>query len=402
MNFNQSFYKNNRKALRSLVGEDGLIVISANGRVQSSLDGTLPFRQDSNFWYLAGVDVPSCTLVMSGEEEYLILPPTNQTVSLFEGFIDKDSLKETSGISEVLAYDEGWKRLSPDLLSSKKVGILKPAKNYIETLNVFTNPARQFLMEKISRINRDLKFDDISVKLATLRAIKSPEEIQTIQKAIDYTIELFIMLRKNLGMYKNEKEAFTEAQHFAVKNGLDFGYDPIIASGKNALILHYSDNNAKLANTTLFDIGLRYQHYTADITRTMVNKPTKRFLQVYRAVENIYDFCASELRPGVSVVEYEKKVEGFVCEELIKLGLIKSASKEDIRKYYPHATSHFLGLDVHDVGDYKGRLRPGMVLTVEPGLYIADEGIGIRLEDNFLITKEANQNLSVRLPRRLF
>jgi len=153
----------------------------------------------------------------------------------------------------------------------------------------------------------------------------------------------------------------------------------------------------------LMDVGAQYQYYAADLTRTvaLASQPSKRQQQVYNAVAEAQDYAYSLLKPGVSLHEYEGQMEEFTGEKLRELGLIKTIKHESVRKYFPHSTSHFLGLDVHDSGDYDLPLEPGVVMTVEPGIYIPEEVIGVRIEDNILITADGNQNLSSRLPREL-
>ncbi len=178
-----------------------------------------------------------------------------------------------------------------------------------------------------------------------------------------------------------------------------------MANGQRAVTLHNVENNGSLdgAETTVLDVGAEVCHYAADITRTvMAKKPSQRQQAVYDAVLDVQEFALGMLKPGTVLKEYEQKVEHYMGEKLTALGLIDDTSHEAVRKYYPHATSHFLGLDVHDVGDYTLPLEPGMVLTCEPGIYIPEEGIGVRIEDDILITENGHKVLSAGLPSRLY
>ena len=184
---------------------------------------------------------------------------------------------------------------------------------------------------------------------------------------------------------------------------MTYSYDPIIASGRNANTLHYTKNNSLIHKNRflLIDMGVRYQKYNADITRTVVEKPSKRQIKIYDAVIAIQEYAFKNLRPGISLIDYEKLMQKFIGEKLRELGLIQSISSETVREFFPHAMSHFVGVDVHDVGDREKELMPGMILTVEPGIYIRDEELGIRLEDMILITDKGNKILSSKIDKKI-
>ncbi|MFT7615928.1 MAG: Xaa-Pro aminopeptidase [Candidatus Woesearchaeota archaeon] len=189
------------------------------------------------------------------------------------------------------------------------------------------------------------------------------------------------------------------AQSFFSQNAT-FAYQPICASGKNACVLHYITNDSVIdqQKPILLDVGAEVCGYDADITRT-INITTKRQEAIYTAVLAVQEFAISLLKPGVYLKEYEQKVREFMGRQLITLKLIKKATPKAIAELYPHGTGHFLGLDTHDVGDYKKPLAAGMVITVEPGIYSKKEGIGIRIEDNILITKTGCKVLSAMIPK---
>ena len=174
-----------------------------------------------------------------------------------------------------------------------------------------------------------------------------------------------------------------------------------MASDLNATTIHYTDNNEPLKNKNfiLIDGGAEVENYVADISRTyFIKTPTKRQKAVYTAVKEVQEYAINLLGPGVILKNYEKLVEAYMGEKLRELGLIKTISSENVRKFFPHGTTHFLGLDAHDSGDYERPLEPGMVLTVEPGIYIPKEKIGIRIEDDFLVTEDGLKNLSQKVP----
>jgi Xaa-Pro aminopeptidase len=182
-------------------------------------------------------------------------------------------------------------------------------------------------------------------------------------------------------------------------------FAPIIAGGPRACTLHYERNDAALSADELLlcDVGAEYSHYAADITRTfsLADAPTRRQETVHAAVLDVHAFAVSLLKPGVMPKAYEQQVREFMGEKLRELGLIKTIERDTVREFYPHATSHFLGLNAHDVGQYDLPLEPGIVLTVEPGIYIHEETIGVRIEDDVLITEDGNRILSDALPRGL-
>jgi Xaa-Pro aminopeptidase len=196
-----------------------------------------------------------------------------------------------------------------------------------------------------------------------------------------------------------------EITSHVLRSGAQDAWKPIVASGVNACTLHSSDNNTKLGVGTLIviDIGVEVSHYCSDISRTFSTDghPGRRAQAVYSAVKEIQNFAIGLQKPGASIKENEKKVEVFLGECLRELNLIKTIDRDTVRQFFPHATSHFLGLDPHDAGDYDRPLEPGMVLTVEPGIYIPKEGLGVRLEDDILITPGGYKNLSAKLPRKL-
>lgn len=395
----KKFFIKNRTELQKSTG-DIPIIITANSPLQRSADAMYPFSQEANFWYLTGINEPNITAVFFRDESFLILPKHDSVRSVFDGEIDISSLSAASGITAVYEYEEGWKTLGRIVCRSKRFASLQPATPYIESLGMFTNPSRARLIEKIKEIKPDIELVDLRQTLARMRSIKSNEEIACIKSAISETIELFAVLEKIWKDAKNENDLFAAMRTFIANRRLDFAYDPIAASGKNALTLHYHANSMPFDRSSglLIDAGLRVNHYNADLTRTVIAKPTKRQRDVYQAVVSVHDYAISLLKPGITIKEYEKSVSAFMGKKLIELGLIQNNESSEVRRFFPHATSHFLGIDVHDVGDYVAPIEAGMVLTVEPGIYIKDEALGIRLENNVLITSGGCENLSAALP----
>ncbi len=396
--FTSEFFEGNRKRLQDSVQSE-LIVVAANGLMQRTGDTTFPFRQDSNFWYLTGINDPDIVLVMHGSREYLIMPSRDPIRELFDGQLDAAAYAKTSGIKEALPLVEGRQRLHGQLKKTRKAATLTPAANYIGFHGFYTNPARARLLRQMKGTCPGLEVEDLRPLLAGMRMRKQAPEIKAIQAAIEITLlTLNDISRTNFLEYKHEYEieaAITAG--FRKRGAAGHAFAPIVASGTHACQIHHVENSGPINKNTqlLFDIGAEVSNYSADVTRTyFVGRPTKRYEAVYEAVSDVYNYARDQLKPGVNVRDYEKLVERFMGRQLQKLGLITRPDRKSIRHYYPHATSHFLGLDTHDAGDYSVPLEPNMVLTVEPGIYIPEEGIGVRIEDDVLITENGNKVLS--------
>lgn len=399
------FFAANRRKLRELFTGTAPIILTANGLLQRNADATFPFRQDSSFWYFTGINEPDVILVLDKAKEYLIVPFREGSRAAFDGNIDEESLRVVSGIETIYGLDEGWKQLGSRLKKAKHFASLAPLPTYIEAHGFYPNPARARLIEAVTAYNPSLELLDLRMHITRLRMVKQPEELQQIQAAIDLTGKtLASLVKKGVEKFAYEYEVEAYITGKFRKSNSHHAYTPIVASGANACTLHYVGNHAKIEpnQLLLLDVGAEISNYAADITRTyIVGKASKRQMQVYEAVLAVQNFALELLKPGVVIKEYESKVEQFMGEKLRELGLIKKVEHDDVRKYYPHATSHFLGLDVHDVGEYDQPLPAGVVLTVEPGVYIPEEGIGIRIEDNVLITENGYEILSAKLPRVL-
>ncbi len=401
--FGPEFFRGNRDKLRSLFKGSAPILITANGQLQRNADTTFPFRQDSNFWYLTGISQPDILLVLDKGKEYLILPERSEVQNIFDGELDTDKFSKSSGIKLIYDHKSGWKQLSARVGRVKHVATLAPIP--LKVQGFYVNPARAVLVKSIKKANPDVELLDLRPHMAKLRTIKQQEEIDALQQAVDITAKTLKEIKVKLPKYSFEYEIEADITQKFRKAGADgHGYSPIIAAGKNACVLHYIENSARLNPKllTLIDVGAEVDGYTADITRTYsLASPTKRQRAVFKAVLEVQEFAISKLKPGTKIVDYEAEVENFMGEKLRELLLIKSINRANVRKYYPHSTSHFLGLDAHDAGDYKKPLEPGMVLTVEPGIYIPEEGIGVRIEDDVLITDKGTKILSSKLPRQL-
>jgi Xaa-Pro aminopeptidase len=399
--FDREFFSGNRKRLRELFVGTAPIVITANGALQRNGDSTYPFRQDSSFWYLTGINDPDVVLVMDRNKEYLIVPEQSQYQEIFDGATNEDRLKAVSGIDTVHAEKEGWKQLGNRLGKAKYAATLSAPVPYVKPYGFYSNPARAALISRMKEHNEAIELLDLRTHITRMRMVKQPGELAAIQAAIDITAKAIKSVRNKTHKHEYEIEAALTST-FRKNGASGHGFTPIVSSGAKTCILHDGNNDGPIeeGDLVLLDIGAEVENYSADISRTYTQgTPTKRQKDVYQAVLAVQEYALSLQKPGATVRENEVKIEHYMGEKLRELGLIKTIDKDSVRKFYPHATSHFLGLDVHDVGDYERELEPGMVLTVEPGIYIPAEKIGVRIEDDIVITADGYEILTQKLPR---
>jgi Xaa-Pro aminopeptidase len=406
--FTADYFIGNRERLRQLFTGTAPIVLTANGLMQKGADEAYAFHQDRSFWYLTGIDDPNVILVMDKGKEYLVVPELETVREMFDGAVNAQELTRKSGIQEVLSEKEGWRLLGSRIRKVKHVATLAAAPKYIDFWGMYTNPARTELIRKLKKLNGDIEMLDLRSHLSRMRMVKQPAELDAIQHAIDITIDTLKEVTRPARMAKYAYEYELEAEitrGFRRRGATGHGFTPIVAGGERACTIHHIDNNGAFSANDLIilDVGVEYEHYNSDIARTvMIGKhQSRRQEAVFTAVLEAQDYAFSLLKPGVLSKDYEKQMEDFVGEKLRELGLIKTIERETVRKFFPHMTSHFLGLDAHDAGDYERPFEPGVVLAVEPGIYIPEEGIGVRIEDDVLITEDGMKVLTSRLPRTL-
>lgn len=405
--FAPDFFSANRDRLRAALGDDTPVIIAGNGQMQRGADEAFKFHQDSGFWYLTGLSAPDLTLVMTANDTYLVVPGRSSVREAFDGAHDIAGYAARSGITTIVDERDGWQRIRSDIAGRASIATLAPAAPFIAHYGIHTLPYRRRLIQRLRRLNAGTQVRDIRTELASLRVIKQPEELQALQRAIDITgaalqaavaPELFSTFHNEY-----ELEAYLDYQ-FRLHGADGNGFPSIVGAGAHSTTLHHVDNAGPIKSDDLIvlDVGAAVEHYSADITRTVSRRPlTGRRAAVWQAVGRVQDYALAQIRPGVMPQDYEHLIEARIGEELRGLGLITTAKRSDIRRYYPHATSHFLGLDTHDVGDYRTAWQAGMVITCEPGIYIPEEGIGVRLEDDILITPTGHTVLSAACPRAL-
>lgn len=406
MHFNADFFTRNRQRLARAVN-GGCIVMCAHAQLQRTGDTTYPFRQESNFWYLTGIQEPGIWLIIDtdSDQEFLVLPKRAVHQDVWDGELNQDQLIKISGISVILSYDEGCQKIRELTRYSNRVHTIVIENNYLENHAMYLNPAKAELCRMLRSVGLELK--DIRPHLSRQRMIKQPVEQQAIQESINLTVSGFKHFIEHSNDYTNE----TEIQHlfdaFFAKHGAEHAYQPIIASGRNAATIHYIKNSAKLErnNFLLLDIGAEKNMYAADITRMyFIGEPTNEQQKYYSILQDVQRYAISLVKPGEYIKDIDQRAARHMCELLKEAKLLsKNTTNEELRDtLYPHALSHFLGLDTHDSGIYTEPLTEGMIITVEPGIYVPEKRLGLRIEDNILVTSIGQKNLSEALPRELF
>jgi Xaa-Pro aminopeptidase len=396
---NSDFFIQNRSALVRAV-QGGVIVASAYSAMQSSGDMAAPFLQEANFLYLTGIREPDWMLIIDGSQSksWLVMPTVDDVHRVFNGGIDAEDARRISGVKTIITADEAMKLLRT-LARTHTVAYTTEQPAHADDYDFVLNPSFKRTKHMLERLFTNVQ--SCQRELTTLRAIKQPVEIEAIKSAISHTAKAFSKVKANMNSYRYEYEIEAEFTYLFRKNGSEgHAYDPIVASGVNACTLHYSVNESKLSSRqlVLMDIGARANGYAADITRTYAKgEPTKRQRDVHQAVERAHYEIIDLIEHGIPVEQYQRNVMRIMERELVGLKLMKAGDEKALRRYFPHAVSHGLGIDVHDSLGAPRTLQTSMVLTVEPGIYIPEEGIGVRIEDDILITESGRKNLSATI-----
>ncbi len=390
----------NREKLLNEINDNSLIVLFAGKARHRSADQAYEFTPNRDFYYLTGINREEFILFMwkyNGKtSQYLFITKPDPDIEKWTGIrMRVDEVKKVSGIENIRFIDT-FQSFFEQTLSQAKFENIYIDTEYHEGVYSYGLNFSKHLNEHYPYL-KPLSANHI---IHDLRTIKEKDEVEYIKKAIEitkYGIEA-IMKNARSGIYEKQLEAYYD---FEIKYHMADcrSFKTIMASGKNATILHYEENNHLLedGNLILFDLGAEYHHYCSDISRTIpVNgKFTPRQKEVYESVLRVNEAIINMIKPGITYKTFLDTAKDMLADECIKLGLI--TEKKDVSNYYYHGVGHFLGLDVHDVGRrefLERKLEPGMVLTVEPGLYIAEEEIGIRIEDDVLVTEDGCENLS--------
>jgi Xaa-Pro aminopeptidase len=409
----QLFVKN-REKFRQYLKPNSLAVLNSNDIMPTSADGHFAFQQHSDIFYLSGIDQEESILVIfpdfvdSSHREILFLRETNEEIAVWEGEkLSKEQAREVSGI-QTIYWLQDFPRVWRELVFQAENIYLNTNEHLRASVEVETRDARflRWCMEK----HPLHKYERLQPILHRIRAVKSEEEIALIRHACKITEQgfrrLLSFVKPNVWEYEIEAELIHE---FVRSRSKGFAYTPIIASGANACVLHYIENNkqCKDGDLLLLDIAAEYANYNSDLTRCIpVNgRFTPRQKAVYNAVLRVHDEAKKLLAVGNNWIDYHKEVGKIMESELIGLGLLKKHEVEKqnpaaplYKKYFPHGTSHHLGLNVHDYGNKYHTFEAGMVFTCEPGIYIREEGLGIRIENDIVIRANGQEDLMATIP----
>lgn len=410
----REIFINNRERFVKFLKPRSLAVFNSNDIYPTSGDGTLPFKQSADIFHLSGIDQEESILVIFPDaykpehREMLFLKETNEHIAIWEGAkLSKEQAFEVSGIKNVFWLND-FERIFKEVMSHAECAYLNTNEHLRATIEVETREAR---FVKWCKEHYPLhEYERAAPIMHQIRAIKNEHEIGVMQTAADITTKGYDRILKYLkpGVWEYELEA--EFMHeFLMNRSRGFAYTPIIGGGFNACVLHYIENNDQCndGELVLFDVGAEYGNYACDVTRCFpVNgKFTARQREIYNAVLRVKRGAEKLLYVGNNLIDYHKGVGELMTKELVDLKLITmdDVKKEDpawpaYKKYFMHGTSHYLGIDVHDVGLWTGTIEEGMVFTCEPGIYIPEEKLGIRIEDDLVVTKKGLINLTKAIP----
>ena len=408
-------FKKNRLKLSQRMTSNSLAIFNSNDVFSTGADSTLPFEQHRNIFYLSGVDQEESILLLfpnaklKAHREILFLKETNKHIAVWEGAkLNKSQATVSSGIKTVYWLNE-FESIFSQLMEESTHFYYNNNEHYRQAVEMETREDRFLKMVKSTYPSHELL--PIFPIMESLRGVKEPEELTLIKTACNITEKGF---RRVLGFVKPgvmEYEIEAEYIHEFIRNrSKGFAYTPIIGSGYNACVLHYTENNQKCndGELLLMDVAAEYANYSSDMTRTIpVNgRFTARQKAVYQAVLNVKNIATKLLVPGTMWDAYHVEVGKLMTSELLGLGLIDKSDVQNedsewpaYKKYFMHGTSHHMGLDTHDFGSLKSPMQANMVFTVEPGIYIPEENMGIRLEDDVVIqAKGCPVNLMQNIP----
>jgi Xaa-Pro aminopeptidase len=410
----KSLFTHNRERLKKKLKPNSVAVFNSNDITPTNADGTLPFLQNSDLFYVSGIDQEESIVLIAPDfpdekmREIVFVTETNPHIAVWEGHkYTKEEATETSGIRTVMWLSE-FERVFSTILAETETIYLNSNEHIRADITVESRDARftKWCKDRYPLFN----YERLAPIMYDLRPVKSKWEIELMQTACDITEKGFRRILEFVKPGVMEYEIEAEYLHEFVRNrSRGFAYTPIIASGKNACVLHYIENKneCKDGDLILFDVGAEYANYNADMSRTIpVNgRFTKRQREVYDAVRRVQLEAFKMLTPGNTIPEYHKEVGKLMESELIGLGLLDQTDvkKQDpknpaYKKYFMHGTSHHIGLAVHDVGSVYKKFEPGNIFTVEPGIYIPEENIGIRLENDVVITENGLHDLMQNIP----
>jgi Xaa-Pro aminopeptidase len=409
-----AFFQANRARVTALLPPRAVAILNSNDVMPTNADGTMGFCQNSDLYYLTGVDQEEAVLVLfpsardPKRREMLFVRETSELLAIWEGAkLSKEQARALTGI-ETVFWTSDFERILRETMFEASAIYLNRNEHGRANSPVQTRDDRFLEMIKAEYPLHQL--ERLAPLLYRLRMEKSPEEVEAIRMATRTTEAGFRRLLSFVKPGVREYEIEAELMHEYLRGrSRGFSYPPIIASGANACVLHYVENNAvcEAGEMLLLDVAAEYANYRSDMTRTIPvsGRFSPRQRLVYDAVLRVLRACSALLRPGLVMSDYQKEAAGLMEAELIGLGLLgaeevknQDPEKPLYKKYFMHGMSHHIGLDVHDVSDPALPLGAGMILSVEPGIYIKEEGLGIRLENLILLGETKNEDLMQGIP----
>ena len=417
-----TIYKNRRNNLKDLLPENSVLLIPGADTQYRNADSSFPFRQDSNFYYMSGFCEPASLMAIvnnkDGINSIVFVPPKDKLKEIWDGY-----RAGPIGAVEDFMFDKAFDNthidtMLPDILHGSEQVLYPIGKKsgFDQKVIDWTTAA-----SSKDRHSKSINIMDASSLIGNIRLIKDDHEIDLIRKACDISAEAHIAAMKAVKEGDSEQNIEGLYIHEFSKRGARYpAYNPIVAGGENACVLHYVENNQMLNDSDLLlvDAGCEYEMYAADITRTfpVSGKFSEEQLKVYEIVLEAMNAAIDCVKEGNSVMKPQEISEKVITEGLVKIGLLEGDPEElhksgAYKDFYMHKIGHWLGLDVHDAGDYMEgsdfiKFKPGMITTIEPGIYISSsmdvddkwKGIGVRIEDDILVTKDGNENLTKKVP----
>ena len=417
-----TIYKNRRNNLKDLLPENSVLLIPGADTLYRNADSSFPFRQDSSFYYMSGFCEPASLMAIvnnkDGINSIVFVPPKDKLKEIWDGY-----RAGPIGAVEDFLFDKAFDNthidtMLPDILHGSEQVLYPIGKKlgFDQKVIDWTTAA-----SSKDRHSKSINIMDASSLIGNIRLIKDDHEIDLIRKACDISAEAHIAAMKAVKEGDSEQNIEGLYIHEFSKRGARYpAYNPIVAGGENACVLHYVENNQILNDSDLLlvDAGCEYEMYAADITRTfpVSGKFSEEQLKVYEIVLEAMNAAIDCVKEGNSVMKPQEISEKVITEGLVKIGLLEGDPEElhksgAYKDFYMHKIGHWLGLDVHDAGDYMEgsdfmKFKPGMITTIEPGIYISSsmdvddkwKGIGVRIEDDILVTKDGNENLTKKVP----
>ena len=410
-------YERNRNRLYEQMDHGSVAILFSNDILPTNADGNMAFKQNSDLFYLSGIDQEETVLVLfphahqESMREMLFVKETNKHIAIWEGEkYSKEQAKEASGVPNIFWLDQLEAKLKAVMAEAEHVYL----NNNEHTRKWVETETRQERLNKALQEKYPLhSYKRLAPLMHALRAVKQPEEIEQMQRACNITRDAFHRIMQFVKPGQIEYELEAEAIHeFTRKGSRGFAYNPIFASGANACTLHYDKNDTPIADgdLILMDFGCEYGNYASDLTRCIPanGRFSARQKQIYNAVLDVQKACYNILTPGASLYTYHQQVGEVMTEKLLELGLITrdEVKKQNpdwpaYKKYFMHGTSHFIGLDTHDVGLWHEPIPENSAFTIEPGIYIKEEGIGVRIENDIIITRDGYRDLMADIPREV-